>query len=108
MISSEEALRILQGWLAKQVKLSFSTGFSGNGVLSRVSSDAITFTSGGREVVIPVADATFRLVPRSEVKIASMRENWSQAIEIRLSSGAFALLLLLSGKPSPTTDEGAN
>jgi hypothetical protein len=99
MISSEDALRILQGWRAGAVKLSFNTGTSMNGVLEEASSDAVTVISGGKKVVIPLGGVTFRVVPRNEVKIASMLENWSESIEIRLPSGAFALLLKLSDKP---------
>ena len=104
MISSDEALRIFQGWCAKDVKLSFSTGFSGDGVLESVSADSVTVTSGGKSLAISLVDATFRKVPRNEIKIASTRDNWSDAIEIRLPSGAFALLLLLSDKPLPAAE----
>ena|SRR5713101_3237624 len=99
MISSGDALRIFQGWRASAVKLSFSTGASTNGTLEGVSLSEVTVISGRRRFVIPLEGATFRMVPRSEVKIASIRENWSESIEIRLPSGAFVLLLRLSDKP---------
>ena len=99
MISSEEALRILQGWRASAVKLTHSSGGSKNGVLEEVSPESLTVISGDKSFVISLAGATFRRVPRNEVISASMRENWSESLEIRFPSGAFALLLLLSDKP---------
>lgn len=84
MISSDDMLRILQGWRASAVKLSFSTGASTIGTLEDFSPDEITVISGGNKFLIPLAGTTFRKVPRNEVKIASMHENWSESLEIRL------------------------
>lgn len=99
MISGEEALRILHGWRRGAVKFTFSTETVGKGILKDATQDEIRIVSDENTYVISTLDTTFRLVPRTDIKMVTSNENWSEAVEIHLPSGAFVLLLKLSDKP---------
>ena len=106
MISNEEAVRILRGWRRGAVKFTFSTGTVGKGILEDATQDEIRIVSDENTYLIPARDTTFRLVPRSNIKMVSSHENWAEAVEIHLPSGAFVLLLKLSNKPvAPETTD---